>query len=84
MVGAEVEPSFLALGPFHLALGMNNRCYIFVDKILYYFIIYHKQKLQQFVCVPIININGISIFPFFKSGFIISMGAYMVCPWFLL
>ena len=28
VVGAEVEPSFLALGPFHLALGMNNRYYI--------------------------------------------------------
>ena len=25
VVGADIEPSFLALGPFHLALGMNNR-----------------------------------------------------------
>jgi WD repeat-containing protein 19 len=24
-VGAEIEPSFIALGPYHLALGMNNR-----------------------------------------------------------
>ena len=24
-IAAEVEPSFIALGPYHLALGMNNR-----------------------------------------------------------
>ena len=24
-----VEPSFLALGPFHVAVGINDRCWIY-------------------------------------------------------
>ena len=28
VVGADIEPAFLALGPFHLALGMNNRYFL--------------------------------------------------------
>jgi len=28
-IAAEVEPGFLALGPFHLALGMNNRAWFY-------------------------------------------------------
>lgn len=27
---AEIEPSFLALGPYHLALGMNNRVWFYL------------------------------------------------------
>jgi len=29
-VAADIEPSFLALGPFHLALGMNNRAWFYL------------------------------------------------------
>lgn len=28
-IAAEVEPGFMALGPFHLALGMNNRAWFY-------------------------------------------------------
>lgn len=28
-IAAEVEPSFMALGPYHLALGMNNRAWFY-------------------------------------------------------
>ena len=28
-VGAEIEPSFVCLGPYHLALGMNNRVWYY-------------------------------------------------------
>ena len=28
-IAAEVEPSFMALGPFHLTLGMNNRAWFY-------------------------------------------------------
>ncbi|XP_023331956.1 WD repeat-containing protein 19 [Eurytemora carolleeae] len=30
VVGADIEPAFLALGPFHLALGMNNRAWFYL------------------------------------------------------
>jgi WD repeat-containing protein 19 len=26
-IAADIEPNFLALGPYHLALGMNNRAW---------------------------------------------------------
>ena len=29
-VAADIEPSFLALGPYHLALGMNNRAWFYL------------------------------------------------------
>ena len=29
-VAADIEPTFLALGPFHLALGMNNRAWFYL------------------------------------------------------
>ena len=29
-ISADIEPSFIALGPYHLALGMNNRVWFYV------------------------------------------------------
>ena len=29
-IAIEVEPTYVALGPFHLAVGMNNRAWFYV------------------------------------------------------
>jgi WD repeat-containing protein 19 len=29
-IAADIEPSFIALGPYHLALGMNNRAWFYL------------------------------------------------------
>ena len=30
MIAVDVEPSFLGIGPYHLAVGMNNRAWFYL------------------------------------------------------
>ena len=30
MISVDVEPSFLGIGPYHLAVGMNNRAWFYL------------------------------------------------------
>jgi hypothetical protein len=66
-IAADIEPNFLALGPYHLALGMNNRAW-------YVILFYKNNYITCFLLKPhkliylwlMVNISNILVIHFPK------------------
>ena len=48
MISVDVEPSFLGIGPYHLAVGMNNRAWFYLLGDNGEYLLFRSARLKLF------------------------------------